>query len=295
MTNFERTETQKTYDVNEHCDRLSRIVGDQDVYTQLFFKSGTVVTNDEEEITWENVAEWLHVAGSVHAVDIVTGSFDMSVLFCESVLDYEAARSKVLSKLVANLSIFNFVWSGLETSLDLIEPPKVPKSLKPGKSSKIDNAIFYLKNNFRFYDLPYYDWTIAELRDTIAKIPYYSNLSDQFKLQPYIGISGIGLHVVRKIRNKLAHGTMSIPEPEDWTGIEPLDAKLIELSARIVLLSIQMLIMAYLKDDDFLVRFMENDDLIITERSVISLLRTIHVFSSNPHRDQLTLFDLNGL
>jgi len=39
MIDIQNAEVQDTYlyDIREHCDRLSRIVGDQEVYAQLFY------------------------------------------------------------------------------------------------------------------------------------------------------------------------------------------------------------------------------------------------------------------
>jgi hypothetical protein len=261
--------------LREHCAKLSRFFGDQEVYANLFQLSGELDDEQGENINWWHVAEWLYIAASIETVDIDTTHFDPSVLYCGEALKYEVDRSELLSKVTTALSVFNFTWGSLESVIKLIEPPKVPKAIK-SRTSPIDEAIYYLKTDYEpEKPLTFFDDVMAEMCDVLTKVPYYASLALQCQLKPHMSISGIGLNIVRRLRNKFAHGTLQMPQPEQWSDIRPFDTQLIELSTRTVLMSIQMLTMAYIRAHDFRVE-LYNDDLEKIEESAYHYLRLLH-------------------
>ncbi|KAA3658371.1 MAG: hypothetical protein DWQ04_25295, partial [Chloroflexi bacterium] len=101
-----------------------------------------LMERDGELISWESAAEWLDIASGVERVEVNTLYFDRSVWFCSSARRYENSRSDILSHFATQFTIFNYVWGCLESIIKLIEPPKVPKTVKPGRSSPIDKAMF---------------------------------------------------------------------------------------------------------------------------------------------------------
>lgn len=238
----------KQLSLRNHCYRLGCAV-----YSigSLGYLGDNAREKDGENISWLGASEWLRMASSVERVEVNTLYFDDSLLYCSLARDYENSRSDLLSLLAVQLAIFNFVWGGLETIIKLVDPPKVPKDIKSG-TSIIDRGLFYLKNEYEpARTLAFYDDTVAELRETMVRLQYYHDLLSHFRLEECVGVSGIGLNVVRRIRNRFAHGTLVLPYPDGEEISMPLDALLVESSTRTILYTIQMLLLAYLAKKEF--------------------------------------------
>ena len=272
--------------LSEHCARLSDLLTYPEVAAKQPYREVS-----GETVDWLGASDWLRVASSVDCVDVDTGRFDESVVWCRPRWEFESQRSVLLSRLAAQLTVFSFVWGSFETITKLIDPPRVPKRVKPGRTSLVDEAVFYLKNHFEPMPLPaFYDVILADFRETLNGMPRYGNLSEEFRIRPFVGISGIGVHVVRGIRNKFAHGAMRMPLPEGWSRTIPLDVELIGLSTRIVLLTIQMLLLAYFKGDHFAVDCLVDEWGVSRDEEIDIVLRKLHVRSLAVDRNQLSLF-----
>jgi hypothetical protein len=263
--------------LREHCAKLSQFLANPDVYSRLLELVGELIDPEGECITWSHAAEWLYIAASIEKVEVNTIYFDSSVYMCEPALDYEGARSDLLTEFTTALSVFNFAWGSLESVIKLIEPPSIPKEVKAGRGSSVDRAIYYLKTDFE-PERPIFSYhdTMGEMRELLSQLPGYLSLSDEFRLQPHVGISGVGLHVVRKIRNMFAHGSIQMPVPADDRKAPLPGKRLIETSTRIVLLTIQMLLMSRLRKDDFKVECYEDEIFDYIDMSAYHVLRLLH-------------------
>jgi hypothetical protein len=130
------------------------------------------------------------------------------------------------------------------------------ESLKRGPNL-IDNLLFYLKEHYEpRKTIEGYDQTLNQLKEKISEHPDHSQWLSAFNRPPHVGVSGIGAHVVRVIRNNFAHGDIMLPIPEDWESPdlvrnERLHGEVIQVSSRIVLFTIQMLLLAYFKGQHF--------------------------------------------
>ena len=277
--------------VAEHCDRLAKLLLEiEEAVSQPH--------TPDQEISWLDASDWLHVASSIDHVHVDTSRFDESVMWCRPDWEFESQRNLLLSQFVTRLTIFNFVWGSFESVVKLIDPPKVPKSIKPGRTSFVDRAVFYLKNRLESTpQLRLYEPVIADFRETLSKLPQYGDLLKEFRIQSFVNVSGIGIHVVRKIRNKFAHGVSSLPFPEDWgenSSLVSLDVHLIEASTRIVLFTIQMLLLVYLKDEHFLVEvtWCVGENGLPRDEAIDMVLATLHIRSQNSGmgENQLPLF-----
>lgn len=280
---------EQAIDLSLHCDELAKFFNL--IATSKYFCSTT--TGSGEELSWDDVSEWLTIAASVENVNLNTARFDNSIWMCSSAADYHDARSALLRNLVTKISIFNFIWGALETVIKIIDPPKVPKT-----NSIIDATCGYLKSQFEQTPrLTRYSELVADLRETLNLAMHFGITDQDFKLQSHIGISGIGLHIVRRIRNKFAHGAMRFPEPEEWSGENPKDALVIHLSSKIVLFTMQMLLAAYFPNDSDEIDWEKEidwdeddyDDREITI-SINQLMRVIHTGYQWPSPNQLCLF-----
>lgn len=223
-----------------HSDKLSQLFNDLCLSKSTF---RTITTKSNESLNWSHASALLKLASSVTGVDLDTARFDDSVAWCSSASDYHFARSELHAELVRELSVFNFIWGAFETVVKIMSLPSVPKS-----NSIIDAACHYLNRAFdSMSHVQHYEETVFDLRNLLLMDQQYGITEKDFKQGAYTGPSSIGIHIVRRIRNKFAHGTLNIPEPEGWTGKRSLDSTLFNTSSRITLMTIQMLVIAYFK------------------------------------------------
>lgn len=282
--------------IREHCHRLAQVIFDIELRKPVVTEQIT-----GEKPTWSLAADWLGMASSVNRISIVTGYYDASLMYCGGAMKYEDERSRLMSHLVYQLAIFNFVWGGFETISKLIDLPRVPKNIKP-RSSWVDSTIYFLKNEYEPQKtVAFYDETVADLREMLRSIPFYDHTSDCFSLSPLQGVSGIGISAVRRLRNSFAHGSWKLPLPGREGLARPLDAILVEMSTRCVLYTIQMLLLAHLKGHYFDVELIDyhewgwwGEDVWeeIEYENVDRLLRSLHINVQPMDENQPSLFEL---
>jgi hypothetical protein len=273
--------------LREHCDLLSRTIfsigSERHLPHKLNKLNGAI-------LAWGHAAEWLEVAASVERVEVDTSYFDDSTELCGTAYDYQRARSLDVSSLVTELTMFNLVWGSLETVIKLIDPPKVPKGVKGGRTSLVDRALYYLKIDYEPRSpVPFYKDTVAAFNDALKG--WQPRLLEHSCLVDHVSLSGISLGVVRRIRNEFAHGAAHMPEPDEDSDGDGSNAKIINLSSRIPLYTIQLLLSTHLNQTSFelAVRKGEHDELLSEE--VHYVLRSLHVKHQGLDETQLLLFD----
>lgn len=250
-------------------------------------------------LDWPRTSEWLMIASGVSRVDVDLSRFDQSFGFCESADEYYTKRSGLLSGLATELTTFSFIWGALETVIKEVKPARIPRSFtreKPGDSLVLRACYTLLKEFEPDQLLAGYSHLIASLRQLLLAPggAHYKNLASEFELKRVIGVSGIGLNVVRLIRNRFAHGVAGFPQPEGWSGEKPPDVEIIHVSSRIVLLSIQMLLVALHKREpiDLSMEEFDSEEGPIRNLSrrdtAMALFRTVHLLEEEDE-DQLPL------
>lgn len=276
--------------LHDHCYFLATLIGSEEI---AFSRYREGLSIDDEVVTWRDVSALLEVGSSIFSVEVVTGINDPGIFYCDPVDDYHSKKSELLTRLVAPFTIFNFVWGSFETLVKIINPPKVPKKLYHS-SSPVDEVIYYLQCNLMQYpSIPYYKEILADLREYINCLPQYRGLLNEFKLKPHMSFNGLGIHVVRKVRNKFAHGIVTVPEPEEIGENDYLDPLLIDLCTRITLMAIQMILMAFFQKEQFTLDF--NKDVWgylphVERKNIHDLLWTIHLKELPNDVKQLSLF-----
>jgi hypothetical protein len=89
--------------------------------------------------------------------------------------------------------------------------------------------------------------------------------------------AGEGIDLVRRIRNKFAHGADMLPQRDDWDGKDSLDNKLVRYSCRMVLLTIQIMLHVHFAGRSFEIEnyysFSESDE----GEEIHSLLGNLHL------------------
>jgi hypothetical protein len=252
--------------VHEHCWRISCV-----------FKT---LYNYEIDFEWIHVADWLLMASGVLKVDIDTVRFDNSAMWDSGVMEYENDRSDVLSNIAMELATFSFIWGGLETIIDII----VPK-IDIDKYGKINAACGYLKRNYEVGNvLTGYVDLIDELYNKLGKSFTYKktlnelNIYNKYNYKSHVNIIGIGIFLVYRVRNLFAHGALEFPEPEEYTNRKTYDEDIINLSSRIVLMTIQMLLITFYEDDNFVVENLYlHADKEYSNIGIADLLKILHV------------------
>lgn len=198
----------------------------------------------------ELISPWFKIASEIENVIYRSHKYDRFVQFCGPAVDYEISKSEFHSNLIHSLTCFNFIWSGFEAYLDTLSLPSSPDKRKRGK---ISNVNYFLKeiyiNNYTIPDD--YTETILYLKKMLQLNPWYKDAYNSFNASNYESNELIGLKIVYSIRNKFAHGNFIFSEPEGYNTILPLDNFIIQASSRIVLLTLQMLLMALTDDLDF--------------------------------------------
>jgi hypothetical protein len=186
------------------------------------------------------VSSWFQLASGIKEVSYKSDMYDDLVQWCGPAIEYENEKSKFHSRLIKELAIFSFIWGGFEAYLDTIELPKCPKY--PGK---INSVNFLLKERFEnnFSSLKYYPSVVKFLTKLILKNPWYLKGNNMLTINNCDSSKINGLRIVYQIRNSFAHGAFRINEPPDWNIIKPFDIPIIAASSRIVLFTIQMLIL----------------------------------------------------
>lgn len=206
------------------------------------------------EISIASVLEWLKLSSSVDAVTIDTTKYDDCLAYCGKAWDYEEAKSELMSSLTAELVRFHFAWGALESLLAEFVPQANIK-----KFGKINALCGYLKSSKLEGLLPngYLD-ECDHLYELMQEIGQYKKnnalaLPEKGKQsrKDHIDITGVGVYSVYMVRNNFAHGSMTFPEPEDYGEGAKSNKELIVVSTRIVLMTMIMLLINDIKNDDF--------------------------------------------
>lgn len=217
--------------LEEHCARIVGILGDTELVRE-----------------WENVAEWLQLAASIKKVEVDIIQFDHGFGYCSDADEYSMAREDLLNVFVSELSRFNFVWGGLESCLNNIKVPKHPNKAKRGK---ISNACYFLHQYFGTVSPPsYLGEEVAAFRSAASSCFGYDSVEKRFKRSGEVGWPGGGLFTVYELRNLFAHGSLCFPEPDEENQPISDHQSMVKHATRVVLLSIQMLLLAHFKHSE---------------------------------------------
>lgn len=190
---------------------------------------------------WNNLSQWLHIANGIKGLDYDGINYDDSFFMCRPAYEYEAERQKLYHRLVKEISVFSYVYSGLEGIISNLKLPECSS-----QKGKINSAAFFLKNSFNKWSLPIpnYDKVVS-----LCEKMFQTSIDKDYRLSKElnncVSIHGLGLRVLYKVRNRIMHGDFFFPEPLDHSFTLPLQPEIINLCSRLVLMSIQMLFLAY--------------------------------------------------
>lgn len=229
--------------------------------------------------SFDQVSDWLHLSCGVSNVDVITARFDQSVLWCSNVAAFENERSKEFSTLTTAIVRFQFIWCAVESLIEVIE--KKSKLKKREDQGKISWACAFLKTA-QIKQPPMirtsYTSILSSYERAILNDNYFLKLiTDNNGFSRRVGYFGMGLNSVYKIRNAFAHGSLQLLRHDRVPFFEgDTDTELIDLSSRIVLLTIQMLILAFLGRNDFEIEVFDLLEIEVEDTaSIIELLGAV--------------------
>ena len=285
---WEKMENNSLIDIQRHCFRLGELLSKLDPYAFIL------------------AVDWLTIASGVESVKVSTAKHDQTVLYCRGAFEYEEKRSLLLSHLTTNLTIFNFVWGSFESIAKVLQSTHLPKPPKRWRGSIVNRTIWSLEQNYGTQpSLAFYRDYLGNLCKYIGSNKFhefYSEYKKEFKPPNFSFLPGLGLHIVRKIRNNLAHGSATMPLPDDWgeqsaklSYSEKCHLYLIDTCTRILLLTIQMSLLIFTRGEKIIVNCLldakEND----VESTAQLALHQIHLDIDLMDWDQLRLFNETNL
>lgn len=219
--------------------------------------------------------DWFKICSRITKVEYNESLHDYSMIICGPAGDYDDAMSAHLENLLLNLTYFTYAWGGFESLIDNLNLPDC--NFQRGKFNKVAH---YLATNFETeFKIPqYYNNLVTLLTNYLKLTPSFLEADKNlFTPSQCAGKSGFGLTLVYKIRNGFAHGAFEFGEPDDYQLTKSYHTRIIHISCRIILLTIQMLLIALHKNDNIQIEpnwnFNENEETI----SGIDFLQNLHL------------------
>ena len=220
---------------------------------------------------WMRIYEWLHIAGSIESVSLDTIKNTQSFGWCRDSDEYDIAKDELMQNFVCELSVFNFIWGALESTIDLIKPKKRPNNKH---KEKIGDTCYLLGKNYSIHSCIKYLRDESELFNIKSKECFgFEKIQERITKIDDFGIAGVGLYAVYELRNLFAHGSMSFPEPDGNNEPNSPYNSLVNHASRIVLITIQMLLLHHYECEGH-----EIFNLSLSEDTTLDIaLRTCHL------------------
>lgn len=245
-------------ELNQHCFDLSRLFYELD-----YCYGGPLVKKKQ---SWEPVANYLSIAASIYKIEFYFDYLYDSCWGCPEP-DYEAIDIEY-SKVVLEITFFMFIWASIESVIDIIIP------IKDQKEGKIKAACRFIRGESDQNDpLHFYQELVNLLKakslanETFS--PFFVNLDkNEFYQTP-----GEALELIYKIRNSFAHGFLKFPINSMAEEVESDVSEIISICSKLVLLSMQLILLAYFKEINLHLDLLHNyeEDIEIT-----TYLKRIH-------------------
>jgi hypothetical protein len=193
-----------------------------------------------------DVTAWFQIAAGIKNVEYFGEPFDDSFMWCRPAWEYEDEKSKFHARLIKALTVFTYIWGGFECLTDSLKLRSCPH-----QKGKINAVCYFLECYFEsdFSVLRYYDDLLVYLKKLLDQNPWYDP-QKILKKKNCASVSSEGLAIVYQIRNKLAHGAFKFSEPAAFNSIKPYDIQIIAASCRIVLLTVQMILLVLYKNNN---------------------------------------------
>lgn len=237
-------------DMPQPCSICSATRGLAEHLTEVAFAAqflGNTSTYESEhgvaKIRTETIGDWLRLASQLKAVEIDAWKFEPSAddaFYCEPVADNIDAHGKHYTTHATALTRFVFVCNGLEEAYRFVDHLYGPLSARKGISKKDLKRTSSMRAAALLDDLFERQGASAAPRDFEHYCRNFIGFFNLYKTEHNAAVGGIdagteklptyALHLVRNLRNNVAHGTFPLGPPADYGGFE--DSKALVLMLR---------------------------------------------------------------
>jgi hypothetical protein len=204
------------------------------------------ISNFARTHDWSDVGYNLRLAYSLTDLSADT-NIDGAAFWCEPVADYEKRNSEITAKHLAATIVFTFVWTAYECAVETLKGGKGPRGAQ-GR----DLAAARAKAHMPYLKI-LLDEVLAISRDQVE----FSH-PEMRRMLGLGSIPGVAGEYLRQFRNRLVHGDMPKPDPDESRDNEDngVDAaphlRRFHLNIRLTLLLIQILLIPDVEEGDYL-------------------------------------------
>ena len=239
---------------------------------------------------WSNLSQWFHIGHGLKELSYDGITYDNALFMCRPAYEYEVERQELYHRLVREITLFSYLYSGLEGVLSSLKTSPCPT-----RKGKINAACYYLQASFPKWSAPISHYCSAtRLCETLYQHSFDGKYSLANELNECVSIHGLGLRLLYKIRNAIMHGDFFFPEPLEHSVTLPFQPEIINLCSRLVLMTVQMLFIAY-RNDNYIEELQIYNSSIIPEREEEwfphekNYLLSLHLKSSDHRAEQLEI------
>lgn len=254
--------------VDEHAWDLGWWLGLEDLPSNMH--AGT------QELDWYTVGNWLMAAGGLRQVGFNLHAFDASALYCPPA--YTATEQADLTAFVADLARFSFIWHSFEAAIHKTQPRSQIKK----HGGEVALGVLKVKEfQAQGGRLEHADCTSNNLLRVLNQLKRHSGEKAHRKAHVELTKAGTdpelaeALSAARHLRNGFAHGGLFFPDPQ-VTQTLALHRSVIVLSTRIVLLSLQAILLGAFENQVVMVQRYDDDDE-LRDIDACQLLADLHI------------------
>jgi hypothetical protein len=117
----------------------------------------------------------------------------------------------------------------------------------------------------------------------------YEKVQSRYSEVKEFGVIAIGLYCVYELRNSFAHGSITFPMPDEENKPISAHSAMVLAATRIVLLSLQMLLLAHYRESEELITFQFSTEIDHDDYPLWLVIRGCHIEYDDDDR-QLSLF-----
>lgn len=201
--------------------------------------------NCKEFSSYNEVANWFSMAWSIKNTEYEDAKYFYELDPYQAANDYAQHTQKLRTRLLDQITLFLYAYMGFESLINILNLQSCPQM--KGKINSVKHFI-KAKSSSDYEPLNFYLENLNLLKELISKSSM-NELVNVFSVDDCTCISGMGLKVVYKIRNKLAHGNYEFPISEDLSYHMPLEPEITKISIRLLLLTIQNIMLLKYKNN----------------------------------------------
>ena len=242
-------------DLRQHCFDLS----------YFFFNLNKIKA---DKFSGQSYPYWLNIAAGISDVelDLELASHGTAALNDLRIPLYRDARH-LNTQIVSALVIFNLIW---DTYINIVNE-QLRRSFTPDLVAEFLGTAYQPHKNLILYNR-----LVRELKQRVRNSRII-NTRKVLNLANSAPRSACGIILVHQIKPHFAHGAYQFPLGSDPTGPEAIDPMIIQLSSRLVLLTIQITLIPHFEHHPFEMRCWWSQKKSQRKIPAVYFLRTVHL------------------